>query len=88
MDTMWTLRYTAEAVRQIEALHGKVRRQVETALDRIARGERAGKMLRSELKGIRSERVGNHRILYREERGALVILVLAVAHRRLVYGGH
>lgn len=88
MDTVWAIEFTAEAVRQIESLTGKPRQQVEKAMEQIARGERAGKPLRGELHGIRSERAGNTRILYREERQRIVILVLAVVHRRLAYGGH
>jgi mRNA-degrading endonuclease RelE of RelBE toxin-antitoxin system len=61
---------------------------VERTLAQLADGERRGKALRGELRGILSERVGNHRILYREDRGRLVILVLTIAHRRLAYGGH
>lgn len=85
---MWTLRFTLEAAEQIGALHGKARLQVERALKQLRSGERRGKALRGELRGILSERVGNLRILYREVRGTLEILVLTVAHRRLAYGGH
>lgn len=85
---MWALAYTAEAVKQIESLTGKLRQQVEMVIEQLARGERRGKALRGDLRGLHSERVGNHRILYREERGRLTILILAVVHRRLAYGGH
>ena len=85
---MWALVYTAEAVNQIERLDARVRRQVESVLERLARGDRRGKPLRGELRGILSERVGNHRILYLEKRGQLIILILAIVHRRLAYGGH
>jgi mRNA-degrading endonuclease RelE of RelBE toxin-antitoxin system len=88
LATVWTLVYTAEARRQIDALTGKARRQVEKALEQLACGDRRGKALRGELRGILSERVGNFRILYRGERRRLIILVLAVVHRRLAYGGH
>jgi mRNA interferase RelE/StbE len=88
MDTVRTVLYTTEAVRQIEKLTGKTRTQVERAIAQIAAGERRGKMLRGELFGTLSERVGNHRILYREEGGVLTVLIVAVVHRRIAYGGH
>jgi len=85
---VWKLEFTAEAVRRIDALTGKARRQIDTTLGRLADGSRRGKPLRGELKGILSERVGNLRILYREDRGRLTVLVLSVVHRRIAYGGH
>jgi mRNA interferase RelE/StbE len=88
MDTVWAVLYTAEAVRQIERLTGKTRRQVEFAISQIAAGVRRGKMLRGELFGTLSERVGNHRILYRDQEGRLTVLIVAVVHRRIAYGGH
>ncbi len=44
-----------------------------------------GKPLRYSFKGHRRLRVGDYRVVYRIERKELVVLIVAIKHRKLVY---
>ena len=44
-----------------------------------------GKTLKGKLKDLRSLRVGKYRILYQVQNKRLIILVLAVGHRKRIY---
>ncbi len=46
---------------------------------------RVGKALRAPLEGLYSARRGEFRVIYRIDEGELVVLVVAVQHRRDVY---
>lgn len=85
---MYSLIFTTEAVREYNALTGKLKLQVDKALDRISRHPQFGKPLGGELKGLRSERVSSFRIIYRTYETSLEVLILVIEHRRHVYGGH
>ncbi len=80
--------YTDTARKQYDKLDARLRRQVDNAIDRISRDPTIGKPLKGELKGIRSERVSNFRVLYKVYETRVEILVLVIEHRRIVYGGH
>ena len=88
MVTMYAILFTEQAKKQYEALEGKLRRQVDKGLQRIARAPKRGKPLRNELKGIWSERVATFQILYKIYEQQVEVLVLVIEHRKSVYGGH
>lgn len=44
-----------------------------------------GKLLKGELKGRYSYRIGNYRIIYRIEHGRLIIIIIDIGHRRDIY---
>ena len=50
-----------------------------------ANPQRVGKALRAPLDGLSSARRGEFRVIYRIDEGRLVVLVVAVQHRRDVY---
>lgn len=74
------------ALRQLRKLDPQARRKIQAAIELLAGEPRppAAKMLVN-AGGAWRVRVGDYRIVYDIEDGRLVILVLAVAHRREVY---
>lgn len=81
----WRIEYTATAAKAIRKLDPPVRRQVKAAVERLADDPGRGKALRLTLQGLRSWRTGDWRIVCRIEEERVVILIVAVGHRRQVY---
>ena len=82
---MYNLLYTEEAKSFIEKLPVKRRRQIKDAVERIAGEPALGKRLTHELSCLWSYRSGDYRIIYRVEHQKVLIIVLAVGHRRDIY---
>lgn len=81
----WTLVYAASAARAIRRLDPAVRRRVLAALERLREDPERGKPLLLTLKGLRSLRTGDYRVVYRVVETRVEILVVAIGHRRDVY---
>lgn len=81
----WTIRYTASAARAIGKLDPQIRRRVRAATEALAEDPLRGKPLQLDLKGLRSWRSGDFRIVYRVVEQRIEILVVAVGHRSDVY---
>lgn len=77
--------YTREAKRNIGKLDPSVRKLVRKAVESLAADPERGKPLSHELAGLRSLRTSDYRIVYRVRGGELVVLIVAVGHRREVY---
>jgi mRNA interferase RelE/StbE len=81
-----TIVYAPEAARDLDALDASIRERVELALQRLAVEPMA---LRNQIKRLKGYpalrlRVADWRIIFEFSEGEIV--VLAVAHRREVYG--
>jgi mRNA interferase RelE/StbE len=72
-------------VRALRRLDPQVQRRIRVALEELRHDPERGKPLQFTLKGLRSWRTGDYRIVYRLVAEAIEILVLAVGHRRDVY---
>ena len=81
----WTLVYATSAARAIRRLDPAVRRRLLAALERLRGDPERGKPLLLTLKGLRSLRTGDYRIVYRVIASRVEILVVAIGHRRDVY---
>jgi len=81
----WTVSYTQTAAKAIRMLDPQVRSKVRAAIDRLVEDPSRGKPLQLTLRGLRSWRTGDWRIVYRATHEKLEILVVAVGHRREVY---
>lgn len=81
----WTIRFTASAARALRKLDPEVRRRVRAALATLREEPERGKPLHLSLKGLRSWRTGDFRIVYRLYRDRIEVLVIAIGHRRDVY---
>ncbi|WP_366180257.1 type II toxin-antitoxin system RelE/ParE family toxin [Actinomyces timonensis] len=74
------------ALRQLRKLDGRARRRVQAAVELLAQEPRpvdAKKLVCGS--GEWRVRTGDYRIVYEIDDGVLVVLVLAVGHRREVY---
>ena len=81
----WTLVYATSAARAIKRLDPAVRRRLLAALQKLRGDPERGKPLLLALKGLRSLRTGDYRIVYRVIESRVEILVVAIGHRRDVY---
>ncbi len=81
----WTIRFTASAAKAVRKLDPEIRRRVRLAVATLREEPERGKPLQLTLKGLRSWRTGDFRIVYRLEAGRVEVLVIAVGHRRDVY---
>jgi mRNA interferase RelE/StbE len=85
----WVYRFDARALKELKKLDRQTQKEIIDYLDeRIAGKEgprRFGKGIKADLVGLWRYRVGNYRILCQIHDGELVVLVIAVGHRRDIY---
>jgi len=81
----WSVSYTKSAAKAIRSLDPQVRSKVYFAIEKLTEDPTRGKPLQLTLRGLRSWRTGDWRIVYRATREKLEVLVIAVGHRRDVY---
>ena len=77
--------YTRSAAKAIRKLDPQTRSKVRAAVERLAEDPERGKPLQLTLKGLRSWRTGEWRVVYRVAHDVVEVLVVAVGHRREVY---
>lgn len=86
----WVYRFDDRALKELRKLGKNARREIIAYLDERIAGEgdprRFGKGLKADLAGLWRYRVGDYRILCQIRDGELLVLVVAVGHRRDVYG--
>ncbi len=86
----WSVEWDDRARRELRRLDHQAQRNILRYFsERIATDEdprRFGKALQHELQGLWRYRIGDYRALCHIENNRLVVLVLAVGHRRQVYG--
>ena len=81
----WEVVYTLTAKAAIRKLDPGTRNRVRAAVDELSKDPLQGKLLSFTLKGLRSWRTGDWRIIYRAEAEKVVVVVVTVGHRRDVY---
>ncbi|MEW6324343.1 MAG: type II toxin-antitoxin system RelE/ParE family toxin [Nitrospirota bacterium] len=68
----------------IRGLHPALKRKIRAGLQQLLDEPNSGKLLRDELEGLRSMRVGRFRIIYRTGSGQIIEIV-AVGPRQKIY---
>jgi mRNA interferase RelE/StbE len=81
----WKVSYTKSAAKAVRGLDPQVQSKVLAAIKKLIEEPTRGKPLQLTLRGLRSWRTGDWRIVYRATHEKLEILVIAVGHRRDVY---
>jgi mRNA interferase RelE/StbE len=85
----WAYSFNETAHKQLKKLGRQAQREILAYLDeRVASPEsprRFGKALKADLSGLWRYRVGDYRILCQIQDQQLIVLVVAVGHRRQVY---
>jgi mRNA interferase RelE/StbE len=86
----WVYRFDDRALKELRKLGKQAQAGIISYLDERVAGDgdprRFGKGLKSDLAGLWRYRVGDYRILCQIKDGELLVLVVAVGHRRDVYG--
>ena len=86
----WVCKFDRRALRELNKLDTQTKQQILDYLaERIETNmdpRRFGKGLKADLAGLWRYRVGNYRIVCRLIDGELIVLVLAVGHRKDIYG--
>lgn len=85
----WTCRFDERALKELKKLGPEAQRVILAYLDDRVAGDadprRVGKSLKANLAGLWRYRVGGYRILCHIVDQELVVLVVAVGHRRDIY---
>lgn len=84
-ESRYTVFFTREAKRNIEKLDPSIRKIIRKAIDSLAANPAKGKPLAYDLAGLHSLRTSDYRIIYRIKEKKLIIIVIAVGHRREIY---
>ena len=89
---IWQVKFSETAKRQLNKLQKQTQKDILKYLKkRIKTDEdpqRFGSLLRRSLSGLWKYRVGDYRLICEIQQEEIVVLVLAVGHRRKIYGGH
>ena len=85
----WVYRFDERALKELKKLGRQAQRDIIAYLDERVAGNadprRFGKGLKADLSGLWRYRVGDYRILCQIKDRELIVLVVAVGHRRDVY---
>jgi mRNA interferase RelE/StbE len=85
----WAYRFDARALKELRRLGEPAQRAILAYLDERIAGDadprRFGKGLKADLAGLWRYRVGDYRVLCQIRDGELLVLVVAVGHRRDIY---
>ena len=88
----WQAKFSETATRQLKKLGKQTQRDILKYLKKRIETDddpqRYGDPLRRSLSGLWKYRVGDYRLICEVQQEEIVVLVLAVGHRRKVYGGH
>ncbi|GIK60640.1 MAG: type II toxin-antitoxin system RelE/ParE family toxin [Ignavibacteriota bacterium] len=82
---MWKIQYTQKAIKSFEKVNPDVIKNLRVAIEKLKSQPDLGKQLTGPLKGLRSLRIGDYRIIYKKEKEVFVILVITIGHRKEVY---
>ena len=85
----WVCKFDRRALRELNKLDSKSQQKIlvylEERIELDADPRRFGKRLKANLAGLWRYRVGNYRIICRIVDNELIVLVLAVGHRKTIY---
>jgi len=82
---MWTIEYTSEAIKSLKKISSKQRQKIRIEMESLQTYPDKGKLLVGPLRGLRSLRLGNYRVIYKKENELLIILIITIGHRKDIY---
>jgi len=83
--TSYRILLTKEAKKTIEKLDPSIAKIIGKAIESLAVNPVKGKPLAYELAGLRSSRTSDYRIIYRIKEKELLVIVIALGHRKEAY---
>jgi mRNA interferase RelE/StbE len=84
-EPSYTVLLTREAKKKVEKLDPSIRKIIAKAIKSLAINPAKGKPLAYDLAGLHSLRTSDYRIVYRIKEKELLIIVVAVGHRKEMY---
>ena len=85
----WVCKFDRRALRELNKLDSQSQQKIlaylEERIELDADPRRSGKRLKANLAGLWRYRVGNYRIICQIVDNELIVLVLAVGHRKTIY---
>jgi mRNA interferase RelE/StbE len=84
-DSRYHVFFTREAKRNVEKMDPSIKRIIKKAIESLAVNPAKGKPLSYDLAGLHSLRTSDYRIIYRVREKQLIIIVIAVGHRKEIY---
>ena len=85
---VWRLEFTSKAEKALEWIQKRepvLFPRIVEVLENLKRNPFQGKALRGDMIARYSYRVGSYRIVYRLNKGELIVVVIKIGHRRDVY---
>jgi len=84
-ESAYAILFTRQAKKQIEKLDPSFRKVIARAIKSLSANPIKGKPLAYDLAGLYSLRTSDYRVIYRIKEKELLIVVVAVGHRREIY---
>ncbi|HQI40107.1 MAG: hypothetical protein B6D44_08315 [Ignavibacteriales bacterium UTCHB2] len=81
----WKIEYNKEAVRNLEKISLSDRNRIFKRISLLKEDPDLGKQLIGPLKGLRSLRIGNYRVIYKKETHIITVIIIAIGHRKNIY---
>jgi mRNA interferase RelE/StbE len=81
----WSVKIKRSALKELRRVSKPDRVRIAAAIDGLAKNPYQGTVLKGGLTGLRRIRSGNYRIIFEVRDAELIVLVVAVGHRREVY---
>ena len=81
----YSIQIKKSALKELQKLSATERPRLIAAIDQLVEQPHIGKLLKGDLSGLRRLRVGTYRIIYEVDDGKVLILILRVAHRKIIY---
>ena len=81
----WSVRIKQTALKELSKIAKADRRRIVRAIDDLPTNPFRGSALKGDLTGLRRIRVGSCRVIYEVREAVLIVLVVAVGHRRNTY---
>lgn len=82
---MWDIQYTQKSAKELLKLNAEIQERLRMGIEALISNPDLGKQLTGSLKGLRSLRVGNYKVINKKEIEDLVILVVTIGHRKDIY---
>ena len=81
----WKIEYNKEAVRNLDKISISEKNKIFKGIETLKENPDLGKQLVGPLKGLRSLRIGNYRVIYKKDLQIITIIILAIGHRKNIY---
>jgi mRNA interferase RelE/StbE len=84
-ESRYNIFFTREAKRNVEKVDPSIKRVIQKAIESLSVSPAKGKPLAYDLSGLHSLRTSDYRIIYRLKERKLIIIIIAVGHRKEIY---